>query len=267
MKLVYEYDFNTDTHQHYYPFSADPYISNGYLFYPYLQHNTIHCLKIDPSGIVSDITYVSNHFERISPSRWVMFSYEGNVLLRYNESNTVLNVSGQLERFDLSDETAAQYPCISIIKEYIDEVVGNGIMHYKNSAVYQYMSHDGDVLWQEKHRAYRYTPFEVVDGHVIFGTAGNGGGLYCYRLSDGKCMSAVRTRGTTKYYRSDDKVICRGYDGQLICVNIFENTVTDELALPCILNDDSGLYVYDRYICTVGFTRKNNSPCLCVIKM
>lgn len=167
----------------------------------------------------------------------------------------------------LLDETAVQYQCRAPICEREDVILQNVVMHYKNSRKYQCLLSSGEVLWEEKHQGYRYTPFEVKKGCVIFGTAGMGGGLYCYELQSGNQKISLRTLGTTKYVWAGDYIACRGDKGQLILVDPFAGKVVDELKLDSILTDESGIAARDNHICVVGFQKKSQSPIIYLIEV
>lgn len=157
----------------------------------------------------------------------------------------------------IPDETADEHLCMPPIREDEDVFLDSYLMRYKNSRSYRCCRPDGTVLWEEKHKGYRYTPFEERNGCVIFGTAGGyGGGLYCYRLADGECLCTVDTKGTARYCWHGDRILSRGRKGELLLIDPFGNRITDSLTLEAKLNDDSGIFTDGRYICTVGFREK-----------
>lgn len=100
---------------------------------------------------------------------------------------------------------------------------------------------------------------------MFFGTAGAGGGIYGYRLADGACLCALDTKGTARYCWQKERIVCRSREGTLLWVDPFAGAVTAELDLGCLLNDDSGLWADERYVCAVGFAKKTAAPCVCLV--
>ena len=172
-----------------------------------------------------------------------------------------LDLDNNMEVIKLPEEIRKQYLC-QVIKETEDVKLANCIMHYKNSRSYQCLDFDNNILWEEKHKAYRYTLFEEKNGCVIFGTAGHGGGIYCYSLLDGVCLCEIDTKGTYSYGWNGDRIVCQNREGALIIVNPFENRIEKEIHLDSKFIKNSGFYADKQYICAVGFEKKTNSPCL-----
>lgn len=57
----------------------------------------------------------------------------------------------------------------------------------------------GRERWRLKLSAHLYTPLEFIDGAIVFGTAGNGGGFHCVDLTTGEELYRVPTGGTEAY--------------------------------------------------------------------
>ena len=69
------------------------------------------------------------------------------------------------------------------------------------------------------------------DNCIIFGTAGYGGGLYCYRKADGECLCSVDTKGTERYVWSGNRIVCKGRNGELIFVDPFDGIIEKSIKL------------------------------------
>lgn len=279
MKLITKYD--TDIHIgngqglvfRYY--SATPFFLNETIYFPYGM-GIICCKKISLDGNVSECNFaVPPEYQIVWPNEWKMFEYNGHAILSCGNQqpptkafpnrivcNVFLDLDDEMKEINLPDDYEQQYSCSVPINETEDVLLSACIMKYKNSRSYQCYDYNGNLLWSEKHKAYRYTPFEEKDNCVIFGTAGHGGGLYCYKISDGFCLCEIDTKGTPSYCWHNGNIVCRNRDGALIMVNPFENCIKYEMKLESKFTENSGFYSDGRYICAVGFMKKTNSPCV-----
>lgn len=285
MNVVYQYDFWLENKPWPVSYSAIPYYYNDCIYYVYERpiqkpFHIIELLKI-PSGQEPKkiLLNISEELYLALPNRWILFEYEGHIILSCGNSQPprpatperkVCQIFLDLDEYGkqiiLPPEITGKYLCKKSIDIDRDIEIADYKMHYKNSRRYQCLSADGNVLWEEKHRGYLYTPFELKEGCVIFGTAGHGGGLYCYRLSDGKCLADIDTKGTERYCWQEDCIVCKGDRGQLIWVNPFEGAIIEELELPGILTDNSGIFAAGSYVCAVGFHKNTNFPSIYLIE-
>ncbi len=278
MRVIYQYDFNLEN---IWPadYATSPYMRDGSIYYSYNdKKNGIRMIKIEKGGQVSRMLHAKDSLDYALPCRWKLFEFQDNVLMSCGNPNEpteafpyrrvckiFLNLDDGMKNVCLPDEIAFQYQCRQPICDNKDVTLSDVVMHYKSSRKYQCLSQNGEILWEEKHQGYRYTPFEVKNGCVIFGTAGMGGGLYCYDLQNGTQRIALRTLGTTRYVWIGDCIACKGDKGQLILVNPFTGKIIDELQLDGILTDESGIAARNNQICVVGFQKKNQSPTVYLI--
>lgn len=280
MKLVMEYKFHTQTT---WPalFQAPVYYKDGFIYYPYGMRPVLFCRKIAVDGTARDFSFaVPKEKTAANPVSWKLFEYKGHVLLSCgnqkpptrafpNQSvcRIFLDLDDEMNEVTLPAETAKRFLCPPPVDETADVLLSDCVMKYKNSRSYQCFGLGGKLLWTEKHKACRYTDFEEKDGCIIFGTAGHGGGLYCYRKSDGKCLCAVDTKGTTTYIWIGRRVVSRGRDGELLFINPFKGEIEDSLNLEGRFSDNSSFYADDKYFCAVSFEKKTNSPCISLFEL
>ena len=274
MKKVLEYDLGVKIKKgdslmfRYY--SASPFSFQDCIYYVYGM-GILCCKKISLNGEVSEVRFAVTPEYRITwQDYWRMFVYEGHVTLAcgvYAESgrDLFLDLDLGMEPVEIPDEAAAGHGCWKPGKDTEDICLGEYVMHYKNSRSFQCLNQNGEVLWEEKHKGYLYTAFEKKNGCVLFGTAGHGGGLYCYRLADGECLCAVDTKGTPVYCWQGDQIVCRGRNGELSWVDPFGNCVVREMRLDSRFTDFCGYWADERYVCAVGFREDTNSPCVYLI--
>lgn len=276
MKVVVQYDLNIKNAWS--PrFASSPYFFNGNINYAYSE-NGIVCKKVSLDGTVYESTckIPSGKSTALSCS-WEIFEYNGHVILSCGNSHLspalpnkeicslFLDLDNDMTEAALPKEIKEQHLCRAPINETEDVELLNCVMKYKNSRRYQCTSLSGDFLWEEKHRGYRYTDFEEKNDCIIFGTAGFGGGLYCYRKSDGACLADIDTKGTARYVWQNEKIVCRSREGGLLWIDPYTNSVSDSLKLNSLLNDESGIFADSRYVCTVGFHKKTASPTVYLI--
>ncbi len=203
-------------------FEAPVYYKDGYVYYLYGVPPRLYCRKIAVDGTAKELSFI-------------------------------VPIPIEIEKLFL---------CSVPIDERADITLTDCIMKYKNSRSYQCVDFTGKLLWTEKHKGYRYTDFEEVNDCIIFGTAGHGGGLYCYRKSDGHCLCAIDTRGTTRYIWSNNRIVSRGRDGELLFINPFKGKIETSIKLKGLLSDESNFYTDGKKLCVVGFEKKTNSPCV-----
>lgn len=280
MQLLYQYDFNLEKVWRV-DYASVPYMKAGSIYYAYNdEKNGIGTIKIAKGGQISQMLHVKDLLDYALPYGWRLFEFQNHVLLSCGNSdepteafpdrrvcNIFLDLDDGMRKISLPDDIAFRYQCRQPICEEKDAVLSDVVMHYKSSRKYQCLLPDGEILWEEKHQGYRYTPFEVKNGRVIFGTAGMGGGLYCYDLQSGTRKIALRTLGTTRYVWVRDYIACRGDKGQLVLVDPFAGKVMDELQLDGMLTDESGIIASDNQICVVGFHKKSQSPTVYLIEV
>lgn len=279
MSVIARYEFH-EAHPWPVEYSAPPLIHEGRVYFSWMYHREIRCLQLrfDGSCTVSDpISFQGRDI--VLPDRWLPFVHEGKALLSCGNSDpadhvfpdrkvdiVMLSLDAWLKETELPEEVRNRHLCRKMLREDADVVLDGYTMRYRNSRSYQCIGPDGTVLWQEKHKGYRYTDYEVRDGCVIFGTAGGyGGGLYCYRLTDGACLCAVDTKGTARYCWQNDLILTRGREGQLLWVDPFAGQVVKSLALDTKLDDDSGICADGRYVAVVGFHKKTRQATLYLI--
>lgn len=275
MKLILQYNLETSIQSgnklafQYY--AANPFMLNGNIYYP---HGTgiIGCRKISLDGRISEMNFGVMPGCKVDwPRNWIIFEYEGHAVLSCGEtekgekSGLFLDLDDNMRQLYLPEDIRQRVCLTKMVKETEDVKLSNWTMHYKTSRSYQCLDSDGKVLWTEKHKGYRYTPFEEKNDCVIFGTAEFGGGLYCYRLSDGECLCFIDTKGTPNYCWQKDLIVCHSRAGSLIWVDPFSGEVKSELCMDCIFTDSSGYWADERYVCAVGFKKKTNSPCIYLI--
>lgn len=258
-------------------YSAMPFLLNRTIYYPHGM-GIICCKKITFDGKMSECNYaVPPKYEIAWPDDWKIFEYNGHAILSVGNQqrptkafpnrivcDVFLDLDDEMKEINLPDDIKKQYFCSVPINETEDVMLSSCIMKYKNSRSYQCYDYSGNLLWTEKHKAYRYTPFEEKNNCVIFGTGGHGGELYCYRIADGACLCAIDTKGTSSYCWFNDHIVCQNRDGALIVADPFKNCMIHEIKLDCKFTEHSGFYADDRYICAVGFMKKTNSPCVCL---
>lgn len=280
MRLLYSFNFNLENIWTV-DYSSNPYIRDGSVYYAYRDtQNGIAMVKIEKDGHAGQMFYAKDILDYALPYRWKLFEFQDHVLLSCGNSsepvetfpdrrvcNIFLDLDDRMRKVSLPDEIAFRYQCRQPICDKEDVTLSDVVMHYKNSRKYQCLSPDGGVLWGEKHQGYRYTSFEVKNGCVIFGTAGMGGGLYCYDLQSGIKKIALRTLGTTRYVWVGELIACRSDNGRLILVNPFAGEVVDELRLDGMLTDESGITARNNQICVVGFHKKIQSPTVYLIEV
>lgn len=265
MQVIARHEFETASRFPAY-FSADPIFHKGVLYYPY-GINPVWCRKIGVDGTMEESCHAfPKEVPLALPYQWRLFLYKDHVLLSCGRSGGVfLDLDADMKEVALAPELAQRFLCRRPTDETAEAALSGCTMRYKNSRRYQCVSPGGKVLWEEKHRGYRYTPFEERKDCVFFGTAGAGGGIYGYRLADGACLCALDTKGTARYCWQKERIVCRSREGTLLWVDPFAGAVTAELDLGCLLNDDSGLWADERYVCAVGFAKKTAAPCVCLV--
>lgn len=276
MKLIMEYRFNIPN-QWDAVFSAPIYYKNGIIYYPYGMRSTRFCRRITIDGMAQEFSFTFPIKEIAHPTNWKLFEYEGHVILSCGNQETptkdlpdkkvrsiFLDLDDGMKEIHLPIDMEKRYLCALPVDETANVTLSDCTMVYKNSRSYQCFDFNGKLLWTEKHKGYRYTDFEEKDDCVIFGTAGHGGGLYCYRKTDGKCLCAVDTKGTATYTWSRNRIVSRGRDGELLVIDPFKGEIEESVILNGLLSDYSSFFAHDNILCVVGFEKKTNSPCIYV---
>lgn len=273
MKLITEFKFNTSIS--WAAFCDAPiYCKNGHIYYPYGTSSVLSCMTISLDGTAEESHFtVPTNKTACLPSRWHIFEYDGHVILScgnpkpptdYFPNRVVCSIFVALDdgmkEITLPPEIAAAHLCPPPIDETAEIRLSDCVMKYKNSRSYQCFDPSGNLLWTEKHKGYRYTPFEERNGCIIFGSAGHGGGLYCYRKQTGECLCAVDTKGTPRYIWCRDMIVSRGRNGELLLIEPFKGEIKDSIRLEGLMSDCSSYFTNGRYLCAVGFEKKTNSP-------
>lgn len=275
MKQIAAFPFHTQTRWSGL-FSAPVYYKDGTIYYPYGTGRTLYCRKVPLRGTAEEVFRgVPAGRQCALPAEWNLFEYQEHVILSCGNQQPAkpafpnrvvcdlfLDLDDGMKEISLPLPLRRAYACRVPTDETRDVILSDCILRYRNSRSYQCCTPDGRLLWTERHRGYRYTPVEERDGCLLFGTAGAGGGLYCYRESDGLCLCALDTKGSPRYCWCGGQIACKGREGQLLLVDPFCGAVRQSVAMEFPLTDNSGFYADDTYLCTVGFERKTNSPCL-----
>lgn len=285
MKLLTEYELNIDAWQWATNFSAPLYVKDGYIYYPYYCFVgtvlKVSCRKISFDGQSEELSFmIYENKWHASAHHWQLFEYKDHVILSCGNQdpptiafpdrivcNMFLDLDDGMKEIDIPADIAQQHQCAETLHDMVDVELSDCIMRYKNSRRYQCFDKNGNLLWEEKHKAYRYTAFEEKDNCIIFGTAGYGGGLYCYRKADGECLCSVDTKGTERYVWSGNRIVCKGRNGELIFVDPFDGIIEKSIKLNGALTDCSNYFSSDKYLCAVGFDKKTNSPCVYLYDM
>lgn len=275
-RLIKEYKFNTPN-QWDAVFSAPVYYKNGTIYYPYGMSSTRFCRKIEVDGTVEEFSFTFPINMVAHPSDWKLFEYEGHVILSCGNQvpatksfpdkivkSIFLDLDDGMKEIQLPIDMEKQNLCSIPVDETADSVLSDCILKYKNSSSYQCFDFSSRLLWTEKHKGYRYTDFEEKDDCIIFGTAGHGGGLYCYRKSDGKCLCAVDTKGTASYIWCRNRIVSRGRNGELLLIDPLKGEIEESIKLNGRMTDCSSFYADGNILCAVGFEEKTHSPCVYV---
>ncbi len=253
MKQILEYVLRPD--DTWPPYLAGPVtVCNGVIYYAYRSVEDICCVKIAPDGVAEELSFrVPEGKQAVLPDGWRLQEWEGNVVLSCGD-RIFLDLNAGMREIAALVEDHPQ------LDETVDVHLSDCILRWKNNRSIQCFGLDGSLLWEEKHRGYRYTPFEACNGCILFGTAGHGGGLYCYRKADGKCLCSVDTKGTTSYVWHSDAIVTRGRAGQLWLIDPFRGTIVKSLELTGKFNDYSRFFSNGKLLCAVGFEQKTNAP-------
>lgn len=277
MKLIKEYNFNTSNTWPTF-FSAPVYYHNKTIYYPYgMTH--IFCRKIYEDNSIEEYHFDEPANKELAlPYHWHIFEYNGYIILScgnqypptkaFPESkvcSVFLDLDDGMKEISLPSEIAKQYLCKVPLGEDKDVKLSDCIMKYKNSCSCQCFDLNGNLLFTAKHKGYRYTDYEEKNDCIIWGTAGMGGGLYCYRKSDGNCLCEVDTKGTPTYIWCGDLIVCRGRDGELLFVDPFKGEIVETMKLNGRLSDESSFHIAGNILCVVGFEKRTNSPCIYLI--
>ncbi len=247
------------------PFSAIPLFCGGYAWFPYKGIGEICCLKLglDGSSAISSWKLAPGT-GNLHPGKWVTFVWDGRAVV--NCGDVILDLQS-MRPIELSEKVKREHSAGQVLDTMEDVSLRRYILRYKNSRTIQCLK-DETLLWEIKHKGYRYTSFKETDGCVIFGTAGgHGGGVYCVRLTDGECLCSVDTKGTPRICWQNDRLLSRGRGGELLWIDPFQGKIMDSMCFPAKLNDDSGIYADERYICTVAFREKKDRrlPCFYIV--
>ncbi len=276
MKQVLQYVCAAQT-QAPYVFSAPVYQHDGRVYYVYPWEDQLVCEIVSTAGSVQFVCPEPDVKRIALPCDWKMFLHQGHVILNCGNQwkhrgkevcSIFLDLDAGMVPVILPAHIEQENLCTYALDDTADVVLEDCILRYKNSRSIQCFTRDGELLWTEKHKGYRYTPFEERNGCIIFGTAGGyGGGLYCYRRSDGECLCAVDTKGTPSYIWCGGNIVTRGREGQLLLVAPFGGGVQKELILEGKFTDYSAYHFDGKYLCAVGFQKKTNAPHLYLFEM
>ncbi len=275
MRLILQYDLNESlsngNQTAFQYFAANPYLFDNYIYYPHGK-GIICCKRIDLDGNSTEENFgVMPGHEAGWSQKWRIFEYEEHVILSCGdadkgaENKLFLDLSDSMKAVSLPADIEEKFLCEKTVNVIEDVVLSDYIMRYRTSRCYECYTLTEKLLWKEKHKGYRFTPFEERNGCVIFGTAESGGGLYCYRLSDGESLCAIDTKGTPNYCWQKDLIICHNREGNLIWIDPFSGEIKHELGLDCMFTNASGYWADERYVCAVGFRKRTYSPCVCLI--
>ena len=160
MQVIARHEFETASRFPAY-FSADPIFHKGVLYYPY-GINPVWCRKIGLDGTMEESCHAfPKEVPLALPYQWRLFLYKYHVLLSCDRSGGVfLDLDADMKEVALAPELAQRFLCRRPTDETAEAALSGCTMRYKNSRRYQCVSPGGEVLWEEKHRGYRYTPFE-----------------------------------------------------------------------------------------------------------
>lgn len=275
MKLLTAYKFHTDVSWG--SFSDAPiYLKDDTIYYPYRVSQTLHCTRITIDGTAKTRSVpIPEDKCACLPGLWRIFEYEGHVILSCGNPQPPTNyfpnrfvcslfvdLDDGMKAIDLPPEITAARLCQPPLDESAEVTLSDCVMRYKNSRRYQCFDRNGNLLWEEKHKGYRYTPFEERDGCVIFGSAGHGGGLYCYRKQTGETLCAVDTGGTSRYVWCNGSIVSRGRGGELLLIDPFTGKIRESILPDCPMTDCSSFHAEGSRLCAVGFEKNTNSPCV-----
>lgn len=176
------------------------------------------------------------------PNRWILCQNKillSEELLFDISRGTFTDLSGTLR--------ASEYSSLRKPEKYYVEATfahnGYEISH-KGNFGYQ-CTKSGRKIWEFRGQGYLYTDICFWKNRVFFGTAGQGGYFYVLDLQTGEVLRKIKTGGTASFAAEDHccYVLTNENNAKLLCVDLTDGSIRDELALPGSTSVYSRLYL------------------------
>lgn len=190
------------------------------------------------------------------PCNWILVEEGTTPLLFINDTTAV----------DISNKRICVNPPAIATNEYRRKIKPNGYYEHAPFHFNEYcISHQGQwgyictknsqELWRFSGYAYLYTDIFRWNNRLFFGTAGKGGFFYILNLENGSVLAQIKTGGTTSIAQQDNHcyVLSNAKKCMLLCIDLCDGIITQEVALPGKSSEHSRLQLIDDQLHAITF--------------
>ena len=217
------------------------------------------CVLVQNSEEVRTILSAQDGSHVPLPSRWALDVHEGIGYL-FMDTDKIIDLETECETTALFEDTKERYRKLVKPSEYYVYTpfqLGEYRIEHKGECGYLCRK-NGQKKWTFNGRAYLYTDILRWKDRIFFGTAGNGGYFYVLGIDDGTVIAAIKTGGTTCIVQDDHLCYVLSNDPQakLICVDLRDGKIIQEVKLPGKATSDSRLQLLDGKLHGITFVYK-----------
>ena len=258
----------------YFHYKCKPIIWRNHLIYAY--HTTDRNSINDKGYCATKISVMTiNLKDAISKVRHIRFKYEEplqkEILLT---SSWQFHVSDEeiflyigfwldLNRSEISIANMNQLVAKKEIKT--DYYFQNTHLTYNHRSTIECFDKNTNMLmWKIKIKGYLYTDIVFKEDCLIFGTAGNGGALYCVALESGTVLMEYSNGDASQFAWKENSIISRDTKGNLVQIDPYSHQILNELKLKNKLFYAPILVDKDAIYATVHNKKQNIANIICV---
>ena len=229
-------------------------IDNTVCFF-FAEGNAILSLK--QGAAVADTLYCLDFEEKLPlPNNWILIEEEKLPLLFIGDEMAV----------DVLHKCICCEPPKASIEAYHRAKKPSGYYEFAPFQFEEYcISHRGqwgyvctknnEKLWKFSGYAYLYTDIMRWNDRIYFGTAGQGGYFYALDIESGAVVAKIKTGGTAHIVRKDQYcyILSTTSKCRLLCVDLCDGTVAQEVELPGRSSEHSCLRLIDDQLHAITF--------------
>lgn len=193
------------------------------------------------------------------PSKWVVLEHDGQPFLMPTP-NYAIDLQQEKQLLSVPGFLQADYLVHAKPEMYFEThsfVFGEYCISHKGSCGYICRKADKDI-WTFAGKAYLYTDIGRWKNRIFFGTAGFGGYFYILDIDTGAPVVSIKTGGTASIVQNNNLCFIASNgkkcnSSNLLCVDMNEGKIIQELDLYGSVNEDSKLQMIDQQLHMVTF--------------
>jgi hypothetical protein len=259
MKLVWSKEIEDARFVHF-NYTCKPFVHNNILFYAYSGgYKRVIVLQISLINESMSTNYINLRKKELNTSKWHFMS-QGHKVYLY------VGVLLEIEKNKIAVSNKKYTHEEFKVKTYYD--LDNKYLSYNRlSKIECFDKKSHQRLWAVAFQGYLYTDIECRNNkHLIFGTAGKGGGFYCINIASGEVVTQYLNGDASNYTWYKNAIILKDKKGNVQKIHPYSGEILDTLMLKDKLFYAPNL-LDQQFIYTTAHNKKTNTArllCVCM---